>query len=122
MERVVNEAVYLGHDEFVDDPALAVVDGDLVSGDGSGGRSGRLLQLRGARPRVPGRAVREQGRGTDEDAGAPPAPPEARPSPSPDARPAGSDAQGSPSPACTQSIRKESPMVIVWGWGEEYAG
>jgi len=92
------EAVYLGHDEFVDDPALAVVDGDLVSGDGSGGRSGRLLQLRGgARPRVPGWAVREQGRGTDEDAGAPLAPPHARSSPRPDASPAGSNAQGLPS-------------------------
>ena len=88
------EAVYLRHDEFVDDPALAVVDGDLVRGDGSGGRAGRLLQLRGARPRVPGRAVREQGRGTDEDAGAPLAPPQARPSPRPDASPAGSNAQG----------------------------
>lgn len=84
--RRVQNVLVLGHDEFVDDPALAVVDGDLVSGDGSGGWSRRLLQLRGgARPRVPDRAVREQGRGTDEEAGPPLAPPQARSSPRPDA-------------------------------------
>jgi len=72
---------YLGHDELVDDPALAVVDCDLVSGDGGGGgrRAGRLLQLRGARPRVPRRAAPARGRG----AGDPLAPPQA-----PDASPA----------------------------------
>jgi hypothetical protein len=101
----------------VDDPALAVVDGDLVSGDGSGGWSRRLLQLRGgARPRVPGRAVREQGRGTDEEAGPPLAPPQARSSPRPDASPAGSNAHGLPSSACTQSVFFEDSGVHPVSW------
>ena len=94
----------------MDDPALAVVDGDLVGGDGSGGRRpGRLLQLRGARPRVPRWTAPARGRG----AGDPLAPPQA-----PDASPAATRKR-LPSSACASEawhpVYQEPRMVIVWG-------
>jgi hypothetical protein len=53
-------ASYLRHDELVDHPALPVVDSDLVAGDSGAGRPRSLLQLGGARPRVPGSGRRRR--------------------------------------------------------------
>lgn len=51
---------------------MALRSGGWAVGDGSGGRlPWRLLQLRGARTRVPRWANRRQGLGADEDAGTP---------------------------------------------------
>jgi hypothetical protein len=100
---------YLGHDELVDDPALAVVDGDLVGGDGSGGgrRPGRLLQLRGARPRVPRRrSARARRRGAG-------APPQARPPRRPDASPAAT--REDRRVQRTRPVNWEQRTVIIWG-------
>jgi hypothetical protein len=69
---------YLGHDELVYDPALPVVDGDLVGRDASrrGSRGGgRLLQLRGARSRAadqPEMAREQWRRGPCESVASPP--------------------------------------------------
>jgi hypothetical protein len=86
----------------VDDPALAVVDGDLVSRDVERTRKLALLSLlhRHGPLRAPMRALQAATR-TD------------------------CPVQRAPSQfflkiqECTQSVGKESRMVIVWGSGEE---
>jgi hypothetical protein len=64
LKRAPELHTYLGHEELVDDPALPVVDGDLVGRDacrrGSRG-GGRLLQLRGARSRAADRPATARG-------------------------------------------------------------